>query len=413
MVAFHFPPWSGGSGIQRTLRFVQHLPDYGWQPLVLSASPVAYPETAVDLLAEVPPGTVVQRSLALDASRHLAIGGRYMRWTAQPDRWKSWQWAAVRDGMRMIKTYRPDAIWSTYPIATAHLIGAELQRRSGLPWVADFRDPMAQDGYPSDPKVWKCFKAIETVAMDRAARCVFTTPGAASAYSKRYPAAASRMAVLENGYDEESFSGLARSSKEGGARVLNPGKWTLLHSGIVYPSERDPTQFFAALALGVQRGDFDRNALRVRFRAPVHAELLQGLAGRYGIADIIEICPPVGYRDALLEMVQADGLLIMQAANCNAQIPAKLYEYLRAGVPLIGLTDLEGDTAQALRLAGIGALAPLDSTTQIADVLAAFLTDLRQGSSVLPDVAAVASASRRARTEQLAALLQCAATPPM
>ena len=166
MVAFHFPPWSGGSGIQRTLRFVQHLPAQGWQPLVLSASPMAYPQTGVDLLAEVPPGTVVQRSFALDASRHLSIKGRYFGWTARPDRWMSWQWAAVRDGMRMIEAYRPDAIWSTYPIATAHLIGAELQRRSGLPWVADFRDPMAQDGYPSDPAVWKRFKAIETVAMD-------------------------------------------------------------------------------------------------------------------------------------------------------------------------------------------------------------------------------------------------------
>ena len=412
MIAFHFPPWSGGSGIQRTLRFVQHLPAQGWQPLVLSASPLAYQQTGADLLAEVPRGTVVQRSFALDAARHLSIKGRYLGWTARPDRWMSWQWAAVRDGMRMIQAYRPDAIWSTYPIATAHHIGAELQRRSGLPWVADFRDPMAQDGYPSDPAVWKCFKAIEIQAMARAAHCVFTTPGAASAYSKTYPAAASRISVVENGYDEESFAGLERPPAAT-KRMLNPGKWTLLHSGLVYPSERDPTQFFAALALVVQRGDVNRDSLRVRFRAPVHADLLKDLAQRYGITDMVEICPPVSYRDALSEMVQADGLLVMQASNCNAQIPAKLYEYLRSGTPVMGLTDLAGDTAQALRSAGITALAPLDSTPRIADALVSFLSDLRQGTSVLPHPAAVASASRRARAQQLAALLQCAATPPM
>ena len=60
--------------------------------------------------------------------------------------------------MKMIRELKPAAIWSTYPIATAHLIGAELHRKTGLPWIADFRDPMAQDGYPADPVIWNAFK---------------------------------------------------------------------------------------------------------------------------------------------------------------------------------------------------------------------------------------------------------------
>ena len=75
MVAYHFPPLAGSSGIQRTLRFVQHLPALGWQPLVLTASPNAYERTSDDLLAEVPAGTVVRRAFALDTARHLQIGG--------------------------------------------------------------------------------------------------------------------------------------------------------------------------------------------------------------------------------------------------------------------------------------------------------------------------------------------------
>ena len=65
MIAYHFPPLAGSSGIQRTLRFVQHLPSHGWQPLVLSADPRAYEQTSDDLMTDVPPGTVVRRAFAL------------------------------------------------------------------------------------------------------------------------------------------------------------------------------------------------------------------------------------------------------------------------------------------------------------------------------------------------------------
>lgn len=408
MVAFHFPPLSGGSGIQRTLRFVQHLPALGWQPLVLSADPRAYAQTGSDLLSEIPPDTVVKRSFALDTARHLSVRGRYLGWMARPDRWMSWQWAAVRDGLQMIKTYRPEAIWSTYPIATAHQIGAELQRRSGLPWVADFRDPMAQIGYPSDPAVWRSYQAIEACAFKSAARCVFTTPGAAQTYRARYPQFAKKVKVLENGYDEESFAGLA---PEG---ALSPGKLTLLHSGIVYPSERDPTQLFQALAQVLAPPDgrgashkvgFPRGQLCVRFRAPVHIDLLTALVAQYGLQDVIELCPPIPYREALAEMVRADALLVMQAANCNAQIPAKLYEYLRAGRPLLGLTDPAGDTAGALREAGVDTIAPLASAPAIAALLTHFFKNLAAGCATLPHPQAVQQASRAARSLRLAELL--------
>ena len=77
MIAYHFPPLAGSSGIQRTLRFVRHLPAFGWQPLVLSAHPRAYERTSNDLTEDIPAGTVVRRAFALDTARHLSLGGRY------------------------------------------------------------------------------------------------------------------------------------------------------------------------------------------------------------------------------------------------------------------------------------------------------------------------------------------------
>lgn len=404
MIAFHFPPLAGSSGIQRTLRFVQHLPASGWEPLVLTVNARAYERTSDDLNSEVPAGTVVHRAFALDTARHLSVGGRYVAAMARPDRWVSWRLDGVRQGMRMIHQYKPDAIWSTYPIATAHLIGAELHRRSGLPWVADFRDPMAQDDYPPDPATWKQFSAIERQAIHSAALSVFTTPSAAATYRQRYADRASRIRVLENGYDEDSFADV-ESPQGQPLGPLNPGAVTLLHSGIVYPQERDPTQLIQALAALHRGGDLKPGAFKIRFRAAVQEELLKRLVAEHGVQDYVEVCPPIGYKAALREMLQADGLLVMQAANCNAQIPAKIYEYLRARKPVICLSDPAGDTVGVLRAAGLNRFARLDDAGDIATALKACIAEISSGSSALPEAGYVLQASRAERSRLFASWL--------
>ena len=400
MIAYHFPPLAGSSGVQRTLRFVQHLPQHGWEPLVLTAHPVAYQRISADLLADVPARTVVQRAFALDTARHLAIKGRYPGGWARPDRWASWRFDAVRRGMAMIKALRPDAIWSTYPIPTAHRIAAELHRRSGLPWIADFRDPMVQDNYPPDPRTWQQFQTIEQEAAARARWCVFTTPGALRTYQARYPHSMDRMVLVENGYDEQSFAGKEAAARDKGP--LTPGRLTLLHSGIVYPAERDPTQLFEALAR-VVRGPAPL-PLQLRLRAPVHDALLRQLAERHGLQSFVEILPPVPYAEALEEMLRADGLLVLQAANCNDQVPAKLYEYLRAKRPILCLSDPEGDTRQSLGAAGVNAGARLDDAQDIERLLREFCR--AAPTAFLPDDEAVRRASREQRTQRLVECLE-------
>lgn len=406
MIAYHFPPLVGSSGIQRTLRFVQHLPALGWQPIVLTTHPMAYERTSPALERDIPAGVVVKRSLAFDTARHLAIGGRYFNALARPDRWRTWKYAGIRDGMKLIEKYRPQVIWSTYPIASAHVIAAELHTRSGIPWMADFRDPMAQEGYPADPVTWQQFKAIEQTAIEHTALCYFTTPSAARTYRERYPDAAERIRVLENGYDEDSFTGHTPRQS------LNAGAITLLHSGIVYPEERDPRQLFVALGQLKSEDFIQASNFKIRFRAPVHVNLLNNLATQHGISDLIEITPPIDYKEALEEMLNADGLLILQAANCNEQIPAKLYEYLRASRPIIALTDPTGDTASTLRNAGLSWIARLNSSDEIKQLIRITLAAIRNATPEFPRPQSVAEASRLGRTQSLAADLNGLIHPP-
>ena len=404
MIAFHFPPLAGSSGIQRTLCFARHLPRFGWEPLILTAHPRAYERVSDDQLKDVPFDTVVERAFALDSSRHLAVMGRYPAFAARPDRWVTWWLGAVAKGRRMIRKYRPDALWSTYPIATAHKIGHTLHRLSGLPWIADFRDPMAQDGYPADPKTWQSFKEIEEAALRSASFGVFVTPGSARLYHERYPDIPNaRLAVIENGYDEDDFAPLDGSAPRKGP--LLPDTFTLLHSGIVYPIERDPTQLFRALRLMLDEGSLKPGELRVRLRATAHEALLATLIDTFRVAEIVELAPPIPYRQTLEEMMRADGLLVLQASNCNEQIPAKVYEYLRCQRPIIALTDPAGDTSRLLSKSGIHNIARLDSAEDIALALRRFLDQVKRGEATLPSDALVAGASRLHRARELAGLL--------
>lgn len=401
MVAYHFPPLHGSSGIQRTLKFSQYLDEHGWRPVVLTAHPRAYPKLGADQLADIPPRLVVRRAFALDAGKQLALRGRYPRLLALPDRWAGWWLGAVPAGLALVRQLRPQVIWSTYPIATAQVIALTLHKLTGTPWVADLRDPIKADGGGS-AMLRALHRWIERQTLRHCARLVCTTPGTVEMYRRRYPAIpAARFVLIPNGYDEENFARAGAAPR----RVRGAGApFTLVHSGIIYPAERDPTELFAALG-GLHRQGRLAGRLRIVLRACVHEGLLGDMVARHGLQGIVELAPHIPYQQALAEMLSADGLLVLQGARCNQQVPAKLYEYLRAGRPILALTDPQGDTAATLRAAGVDTIAPLDRQDAVAAALERFIGMLEQGSAPLPERQAVQASSRRALTAQLARLL--------
>lgn len=389
LIAYHFPPIRVSSGIQRTLSMARYLRENGWEPVILSITPKAYEMVSDDQLKDVPQDVTVRRAFGRDTARHLAISGRYPGFLALPDRWVSWFPWAVWEALRIIRREQPDLIWSTYPIATAHLIGVAVKRLSGLPWVADFRDSMTEENYPADRRRWKIYRWIESRAVSHADKVVFTAPGAQQMYQERYPQIdRSKFTVIPNGYDEEIFQA-AESRLEPGQDGLGD-QVVLLHSGVLYPSERDPTQFFDAVAELKTAGKLNAERIRIMLRATGHDHLFQPMIAERGIDDLISLEPGVGYEEALAEMLAVDGLLLFQASNCNHQIPAKVYEYFRTGKPIIALTDPAGDTAAMLREAGVSEVFALNDKEEIKTALLRYVEDpaFKSQLSVSPEQAA-------------------------
>ena len=403
LIAFHYPPQSGSSGYQRTLSFSKHLVNYGWEPLVLSAHPRAYDQQNQSQLSSIPPELVVRRAFALDTKRHLGFHGRYVQWLALPDRWISWWLGAVPSALALVRAHRPQVIWSTFPIATAHLIGLTLHRLTGLPWIADFRDPILQPAYPTFPLQRRCYGWIERQTIKHCQVAVFTTHSAMQSYLTRFPEIPNeKFVVIENGYDEESFAkGQVDMSVKSASRRL-----TLVHSGILYQTGRDPSCFLETLAALKERGAIDANNLKVVLRAPGDVPQMNALVRRFRVEDIVEVAEPVAYQLALQEMLDADGLLIFQGLQFNAQIPAKIYEYFRARKPIMALVDPAGETAKVLGAAGFGSMAALDNSSEIATVLTSFLAEVRDGNAHIASEDVVASSSRGGRTAELAAVFE-------
>ena len=407
LIAFHFPPQAASSGIQRTLSFSKHLGNHGWEPLVLSANPRAYCAQNPTQLASIPPEMVVRRAFALDTKTHLGFKGRYLEALALPDRWISWAAGAIPAGLGLIRQHRPQVIWSTFPIATAHLIGLALHRSTGLPWIADFRDPMLQSSYPTSSGQRKIYGWIERQTMMRCHTAVFTTHSAMQAYRQRFPQLPpSKFRVIENGYDEDGFiadvTAVPRAPGDAQRRM------TLVHSGVLYQNGRDPGPFLEAISQLKQQGQVDAARLRIVLRAPGAMAEISAKAAKYGVEDIVEVAPPVPYRQALQEMLAADGLLVFQGTPFNTQVPAKIYEYFRARKPILALVDPAGETAHVLRSAGFADIADMDSAVSIAPSLRAFLADVGSGGAKVASEELIKSSSRQHRASELASIFNTA-----
>lgn len=377
-IAYHYPPILGSSGVHRTLAFTRYLTDNNWNVSVLTSSLNSYDNWSEQQFKFIPDKVNVIRAFGLNTAKQLSFKGKYFSWMALPDNWQSWILGGVVSGLFSILKNRPEVIVSTYPIASAHIIGYCLHKITGIPWVADMRDPMAQASYPSDPAKKRVFQWIEKKIVKHCKHAIVTAQGAKTLYQNRFPECRSDFwQLIPNGYDDEIFMQV-----EADLKIEKPEKFTLLHSGVIYPSERDPTQLFEAISALKESGQISSDNFELRLRATGHDDLFKVMLAKWAIEDIVTLHASIPFKNALQEMYSVDALLLLQAENCNYQIPAKAYEYIRVQKPILALTPIEGDTGQLLSKAGVFTIAPLNNVKKIMLMLESLLSDNAKNASI-------------------------------
>ncbi|MBI2527071.1 MAG: glycosyltransferase family 4 protein [Candidatus Rokubacteria bacterium] len=360
-VAFHYPPESSSSGVLRTLKYTRYLGAHGWRVTVLTVRPDAYEVVDPALMRQVPPEVRVVRTAYLDSKRHLSVRGLHLALTAIPDRWIGWWPWGVRAGRRILRDDPPELIYSTSPHATAHLIAASLARTGRVPWVTDFRDPWYEDPpEPGTPRVvHRAARRLERMVVRRAALVIGSTRRLRDVLAARYPDEPPvKFAAIPNGFDEADFTALPLAERSSGDELV------VVHAGNVNAEFRDPRPVFEAVGEAVAAGDIDPGRLRFRFlgggpygesAAVAGAVTAAGLTGR------VQFLPRVPYDAALRELTGADMLLLLQAsADTVDLVPAKLFEYLRAGRPVLAVVRPGATTEVLAQVGGGWAVDPRD-----------------------------------------------------
>jgi hypothetical protein len=350
LITYHFPP-SAASGSFRLLGFARHLPRAGWQPLVVAPPETPWEPVDPQLSRQVPAEVVHLPVLYPSAAP------KVVRYFAPYAVWLAPAWSACK---RMIHDYSPDVILTSSPPHCVHMLGQFLKRSTGLPWVADFRDPWISDGRQRSLSLRERWDlSCERNVFQKADLILANAPNACRMLQETYPQHRQKIVSLTNGFDPRPGPKPPRTpSPDGSVR--------LMHAGELYAG-RDPVPLFEALAqANVQAGTTPSFELHVVGRIdPTERNFAEMLKER-GWDRFVYLKGQLAYQDALNAMEQADILVLFDSPGRTIGVPAKLYEYLGAERPILALAERNGDVAEVLRQSGM--LHRIASPTNAADI---------------------------------------------
>ena len=427
MFAYFYPPL-GGAGVQRSLKFSKYLPELDIVPSVISADSGAYTQDG-SLVAEVPEGIEVvrlphtpalTRLMALAPRRKRARpvfpsvapiqgdrappSGRWRDFALQafgtlqyPDDKAAWGRLAEQAALRLMEQSPIDLVYSTSPPVSGHLAAMRVARHARVPWVADFRDLWTANPAYAAPS-WR--RVLDRSLEDRllaSANGIVTVSERLAAILKDRAGPMVPVVSIANGYDEADFTG-----------ILTPAKMStsfrIVHAGTFY-GHQSPESFLRGVEQLFERESTARDRLRIRFVGSVGSRfqpLLSAFEARY--PSVLERTGYVDHREALAEMLGADALLLViggQAEAAAGVMTGKLFEYLRAGRPILLLGASNGEAAQLLRTVHAGAALDHHETERVAQLLSTWM----EGGAPIPVPERAAAYERRALTRQLGAFL--------
>lgn len=355
MISFAFPP-TGGPGVQRSAKFAKYLPEFGWRPIVWASSPISTLPSDSSLVDELPSDLIIHRHpephRAFGQSA-IAGGGLWRRLKERiapgaphtlderrhPDEFIDWAMTSVQPLVSLIEHHRIAAIYSTFSPASNHCLAMDLKLRTGLPWVADFRDLWTDDyRYQAPSADWRAAdRRMQKRFFEVADAVIGVTPRQTDILANHLYAKASKFETITNGFDPDDFTEAVSPPSE-------DGDFVLAHVGRL-DRYRSPDALFQGLATFLDAIGPDRS--RFVFRVVGHA----GAAARERLDRMDVRTDYTGYlshADAVRSMRQAHANLLMvpTGPNAGSVIPAKLFEYLAAERPILVVGPEGGECAR-------------------------------------------------------------------
>lgn len=366
IITYYWPP-SGGGGVQRWVKFARYLGENGWAPVVVAPDGASYPVEDASLAADIPsevevlrvpiwePFAAGQKVLGkkatdverLGASAQRETQGGFAGWLARwvrgnvfiPDARVGWVRPATRAIRQYLSQHPVDAIITTGPPHSVHLIGLQLKRAKGLPWVADFRDPWSDIDYLDDFHLtrWarRTHQRLERKVVEKADRMLVTARGAARGVG----ADPNKVWWIPNGWDKGDFRSQAAPSAD--------GDFVLAHFGSLYAS-RNFTAVWSAVA--AWNAVTDNRRIQLQFFGNTAPEVVASLAAHLTPGRDFVVHGNLPHREAVDEMHRAHALLILHndTASGSRCIPGKLFEYLATGRPVLAVGPVPGDMADII-----------------------------------------------------------------
>jgi glycosyltransferase involved in cell wall biosynthesis len=387
-VVHDYPPIRT-TGAERPLRFSQLLPEFGYFPAILTTKRYgSLPSDkqdrvyrADDLIHNLFRALRDKHTENLAQNEQFRVAtvsnqsalGRIRDSLLIPDTKIGWIPEAMHLGRRVVEATQSSLIYSSSPPESAHLIAMRLSKSLALPWVADLRD-----GWMYEPpnahvrsRAWRqrIEERMERAMIRQAAAVVTTTSWISADMQNRYPDEAHKVHTITNGFMESEFSGLKRRSPQS-------DEISIVYTGSLAASRQgtSPKGFFAGLRICLERyPDIKPRVLMVgNFLASEIKE-----AQDAGVAEVVRFLPRVPRREALQYQIDADILLLIVAPNQRSMVPLKLFEYIRAGRPILALVA-ENAAADIIQRHDLGLIVPPDQPEAIAAALADLLIRVRK-----------------------------------
>ncbi len=349
ILAYYFPPLGLG-GTQRMAKFVKYLPACGWDPTVVTVKPIAYWALDESLQQDVKDARVI-RTESFDPQRLLAhLGQTEIRAAAGekkggllsmfnqnvlpfflvPDSKVLWHPFAFKAIQKLLADEKFDALITTSPPHSVHLLGRRVAKKFKLPWLADFRDGWAGSHIVHEPTRWQ-FRRNQMlqrrVVLDASA-IVSASPGIDQSL-KRHSDALDKFHVITNGFDPQDFPQSINKNK----------KFTLCYSGTINRFA-DPEPFLDALVLLKKKNAEWIEKLQVEFVGMDTIGRFFHMVEQRHLGDVVHVAGHKDHIESVRHLKKADALLLIAKARENDTfIPGKTFEYIGAGKPILSISN--------------------------------------------------------------------------